>query len=577
VLQTSATFVEHGDRVRALEGGADSYLVEPVEPAELIANIKALLRLRRAEDKVRESERLLRLATTAAKLHTWSIVLEALQPLSVARLVDEARLMPVSEAGDRAAETRVHPDDIARLEDILRAALAGETQYDAEYRVIAAQGEVRWIASQGTVLRDPLGKPAQLIGVAQDVTERKLAEMERERLLKREQVARMEAEEATRLKDEFLATVSHELRTPLNAITGWVHLMRSGKLSQTDMERGLETIQRNAESQSRLINDLLDVSRIISGQLRLDVRPVALPGIVNAVIDTVRPTADAKGVSLHCSLDADVESVAGDPERLQQVVWNLLTNAVKFSDKGGEVSVGLQRTGDRVKLTVSDVGAGIAPDFLPYVFHPFRQAESTTTRSHPGLGLGLAIVRHLVELHGGRVSAASPGEGRGATFSVILPSVSASRSAPYQGVESTQSFSSSVLAKLATLNGIRVLVVDDETDAREVVVTMLRQTGAAVREAGSAADALALLNVESFDVLVSDIGMPGEDGYALIRTIRERHANAGAGIPAAALTAYARSEDRLRALAAGFQMHVSKPVQPEELVNAVATLAGKIE
>src|SRR3954449_7610132 len=270
VLQTSATFVEHGDRVRALEGGADSYLVEPVEPAELVANIKALLRLRHAEDKVRESERLLRLATTAAKLHTWSIMLEAPQPLSVARLVEEAGL-PGNEAAEHVVPTRVHGDDVARLEDVLRAALSGERQYDAEYRVVGAEGEVRWIASQGTVLCDSLGKPVQLIGVAHDVTERKLTEIERERLLKREQVARMEAEEATRLKDEFLATVSHELRTPLNAITGWGRMLQAGTLTQTKAAQAIDAIVRNAMAQAQIIDDLLDVSRIVSGQLRIEV------------------------------------------------------------------------------------------------------------------------------------------------------------------------------------------------------------------------------------------------------------------------------------------------------------------
>jgi signal transduction histidine kinase len=569
VLQTSATFVDGDDRVRALEGGADSYLVEPVEPAELIANINALLRLRRAEDKVRESERLLRLATTAAKLHTWSITLDEAHPLSAARLAEEAMLPPGNEADANSLALHVHLDDVKQLEDALRAALAGEMQYDAEYRLVG-DSTVRWISSRGTVLSDRLGKPGQLIGVAQDVTERKLGEMERERLLRREQAARMEAEEATRLKDEFLATVSHELRTPLNAITGWVHLMRRGKLSQTDMERGLETIHRNANSQSRLINDLLDVSRIINGQLRLDMRPVALPAVIGSAIDSVRPIAAAKSISLHCSLDAEVESVTGDPERLQQVVCNLLTNAVKFSDQGGDVRVDLRRAGDRIALTVSDSGAGIAPDFLPYVFHPFRQAESTTTRRHPGLGLGLAIARHLVELHGGSVSAASAGEGQGATFCVILPGKGIADDGPrrWHGDDG---------ASLAagSLDGVRVLIVDDEPDARDMLAAMLRQTGATVSEAGSAAHALALLGRETFDVLISDIGMPGEDGYSFIRSIRRRKADAVARIPAAALTAYAGSEDRQRALAAGFQIHITKPVRPAELMSAVGSLAGR--
>jgi signal transduction histidine kinase len=575
VLQTSATFVEGGDRVRALEGGADSYLVEPVEPEELIANIKALLRLRRAEDRVRDSERLLRLATTAAKLDTWSVTLADEQELSVSQFTQQTSLPLDLTDGSEPQSARIHREDHARLEGALRAALAGQADYDVEYRVITSRGEVHWIASQATVLRDARGKPRQVIGVAQDVTERKLADLERERLLKREQMARVEAEEATRLKDEFLATVSHELRTPLNAITGWVHLLRSGKLSPTDIERGLETIHRNAESQSRLINDLLDVSRIISGKLRLDVRPLALVGLIEAAIDTVQPAAEAKSVRLQAVLDPAAGPVAGDPERLQQVIWNLLTNAVKFSNKGGQVQVRLQRIDSHAELSVSDTGAGIASDFLPYVFHPFRQAEGTTTRKYPGLGLGLAIVRHLVELHGGRASAASAGEGKGATFTVILPIVVATKSA-WADADSYTLSSSSAPDALPTLAGVRVLVVDDEADARDVLSAMLQQAGAEVLSVANPAEALALLDREAFDVLVSDIGMPGEDGYALIRSVRQRAIDAGGRIPAAALTAYARTEDRLRALAAGFQIHVPKPVQPEELVTVVASLAGRI-
>jgi len=575
VLQTSATFVERGDRVRALEGGADSYLVEPVEPEELIANIKALLRLRRAEDRVRESERLLRMAASAARLGIWNILLSEDEQLSAKLFTQPSTLPPGEDLSDAGEPVQIHPDDFALLERVVRRTIEEHRPCDVEYRVIAKSGAVRWIASQATVLRNDSGSPMQVIGVAQDVTDRKLIDIERERLLKREQAARLEAEEATRLKDDFLATVSHELRTPLNAITGWVRLLQTGSLNQNDIQRGLETIQRNADSQTRLINDLLDVSGIISGKLRLDVRPLAIIPLIEAALDTVRPAAEAKGVVLLPALDPDVGQVAGDPERLQQVVWNLLINAVKFSQPHGEVQIRLHKVNSHAELIVSDSGCGIAPEFLPYVFHPFRQAEGATTRRHPGLGLGLAIVRHLVELHGGAVSAASPGEGHGATFTVTLPTVVAPRNLPDQVIARTAR-SSNLLDALPTLAGLRVLVVEDESDAREVISTMLQHTGALVRVAANADAALAVLDSEQFDVLVSDIGMPIQDGYALMRRVRQRAPAAGGRIPAVALTAYARAEDRLRALAAGFQIHVAKPVQPEELVTVVASVAGRL-
>lgn len=574
VLQTSATFVEGGDRVRALEGGADSYLVQPAEPEELIANVKALLRLRRAEDRVRESERLLRLAASAARLGIWNVTIPENQQLSARLFTEPITLPPGEDLGEASKPVRIHPDDSVLLERAVQGALDEQRACDVEYRVIAGSGHVHWIASRATVLRDSAGHPVQVIGVAQDVTERKLVDIERERLLRREQSARLEAEEATRLKDEFLATVSHELRTPLNAITGWVRLLQTGNLGQNDVQRGLETIQRNADSQTRLINDLLDVSRIISGKLRLDVRPLAINSVIEAAVDTIRPAADAKGVVLQSSLAPDVGPIAGDPERLQQVVWNLLTNAVKFSQPNGYVEIRLQKVNSHAELIVSDGGSGIAPDFLPYVFHPFRQAEGATTRKHPGLGLGLAIVRHLVELHGGVVSAYSSGEGKGATFKVTLPTVVASRNP--DRVVARAARSGNLLDVLPTLGGVRVLVVEDEIDGREVLSAMLQQAGAAVRVAASAEEALGMLDGAQFDVLVSDIGMPIQDGYALMRRVRQRPPTQGGRIPALALTAYARPEDRLRALAAGFQIHVAKPVQPEELVTVVASLAGRL-
>ncbi|MBY0232241.1 MAG: response regulator [Gemmataceae bacterium] len=372
------------------------------------------------------------------------------------------------------------------------------------------------------------------------------------------QKAQEEAERANRVKDDFLATLSHELRTPLNALLGWTHLLRSGKLDAATTARGLEVLDRNTRAQAQLIDDLLDVSRIVTGKLRIESKPVDLAGVLQAALDTVRPAAGAKGVAL--SLRAEGPCLTtGDAMRLQQVAWNLLSNAVKFTPRGGRVEAGIQRVGTWWELRVRDDGSGIDPDLLPHVFERFRQGDSSTTRQHGGLGLGLAIVRHLVELHGGTVSAESDGEGRGAAFRVLLPVAAV---APAQAEAPP--------VPLGEIRGLRVLVVDDEADAREMVSFVLAGAGAEVRTCAGAEEALACLDGFAPDVLVSDIGMPGQDGYALLRQVRER----GSLVPAVALTAFARAEDRMRALAAGFQMHAAKPIDPAALAHAVRALAG---
>ena len=418
------------------------------------------------------------------------------------------------------------------------------------------------------------GQPVAVEGIGRDVTERKRIERAREELLEREQQARLELEEASRMKDEFLATVSHELRTPLTAMLGWSHLLRTGKLNEESTTHAIETIERNARSQAQLIEDLLDVSRIITGNLRLDVRPVEPVGIIEGALEAVRPAAEAKGVRLEKSLDTNVSSVFGDPTRLQQVVWNLLSNAIKFTPEGGQVSIRVERTGSHVQIVVVDTGEGISADFLPYVFDRFRQADAKTTRRHGGLGLGLAIVRHLVEMHGGTVSAESAGEGQGATFTVSLPlmPVYQRRSTPELPTYSTGSSSYVPLECPERLDGLKVLAVDDEADTREVLRTTFEQCGAKVMTAASASEALTLLEEMRPDVLISDIGMPGEDGYELISQVRSLPVERGGRTPAVALTAYARAEDRLRALRTGYQMHVSKPVELAELVAIVARL-----
>ena len=439
---------------------------------------------------------------------------------------------------------------------------------------------------QQAVRISPLNHDGKIIGtltIIEDVTERVAREGElqaqveaRSRLLSSEKLARNDAERANRLKDEFLATISHELRNPLNAILGWAHMLRLGKLTPPNVDRAVETIYRNAKSQAQLVADLLDVSRIISGKLRLDVRPVDLLSIVNAAIDSIRPAADAKSIRLQTILDPAAGPISGDADRLQQIVWNLLTNAVKFTPKGGRVQVKVQRVDSHVEIVVTDSGVGISKEFLPYVFDRFRQADASTTRIHGGLGLGLSIVHQLVDLHGGSVSVHSDGEGKGASFTIILPFVGVvSTEKESEAVEQVHSDEINTFDGLPTLEGLKVLVVDDEADTRELIQEVLKDCGSEVILSRSAAEALEALEKYKPDILISDLGMPDEDGYSLISKIRALPSERGGHIPAAALTAYARAEDRMRVLRSGFQFHLPKPVDSAELVTVVASLAGR--
>ena len=387
-----------------------------------------------------------------------------------------------------------------------------------------------------------------------------------------------EAQEANRLKDEFLATLSHELRTPLTSILGWTNLLRSVRFDDATAARALETIERNARSQKQLVDDLLDASRIITGKLRLEMRPTELKSVVESACEAARPAAQAKGIELSLALDDAASLVAGDAERLQQVVWNLLSNAVKFTPEGGRVEVRLAREATQARISVTDTGEGIKAEFLPFVFDRFRQADQTTTRTHGGLGLGLAIVRHLVELHGGTVSATSAGEGQGATFAVRLPLLEYAKRGETARSETGQrdGDAAELAARRATLGGLRILVVEDEPDTRVLLGKALERYGATVEACELADEALAALERRSFDCILSDIAMPGEDGYTFIEKLRERDAARGDGqTPAIALTAYAREEDRQRALAAGFQLHLAKPIAPKELAAAVANVVGR--
>jgi PAS domain S-box-containing protein len=385
-----------------------------------------------------------------------------------------------------------------------------------------------------------------------------------------------QAEEASRLKDEFLATLSHELRTPLNAIIGWAHLLRGGQLDQAGTARALETIDRNAKVQAQLISDVLDVSRIIRGKLQLEIRLLELPAVIEAALDALRPAADGKGVRIQSTLDPESGLVSGDPNRLQQVLWNLLSNAIRFSPRGGRVQVSLARTGAHVEVRIVDDGAGIAPEFLPHVFERFRQADASSTRKHSGLGLGLAIVRHIVELHGGVVEAFSEGEGKGSAFVVKLPlAAAAAEAVPRKAEARPRATTGEEMIEGPSLEGVRVLVVDDERDSRDLIATVLERQGARVVAVSSAGEALAAIGHEVPDVLVSDIEMPEQSGYDLLREVRALAPERGGRLPAAALTAYASAQDRMKALLSGFQLHVAKPVPPGELVAVVASLAGR--
>lgn len=452
---------------------------------------------------------------------------------------------------------------------------AGE-RLNWQFEIVSAHGVRRWMETHAVPLPLPNGLVGQL-AVTRDITERKREE--RERLLSSERASRSEVERASRMKDEFLATLSHELRNPLSAIMGWSHILQTGALSAEEQIEGARVIERNARAQTQIIEDLLDMSRIISGKIRLDVQRIDLANVVRAAIETVDPAATAKEIRLRAVLDPLACSVSGDPNRLQQVFWNLLSNAVKFTPKGGTVQIILERVNSHVEVIVIDSGEGIAAEFLPNVFDRFRQADASTTRRHGGLGLGLAIVKQLVELHGGTVSAKSAGTGCGATFVVSLPLTVIHVDGAADGERRHPRFSATPQRFTAGehVAGVRVLIVDDEPDARAMVRRLLEDCQVEVIAAASAAEAFEALVQWRPDVLVSDIGMPNEDGYSLIRRVRSLPPENGGVTPAVALTAYARADDRISIVAAGFQQHLAKPVEPAELLTIIASLAGRLD
>jgi PAS domain S-box-containing protein len=560
--------MEEAERLRALEAGANDFVLKPFSERELYLRVHTNLEmvLLRRETALRESEAHLKLILDGAMDAVVSMdatdVLTYWNPQAEKTFgwkADEA-------VGQRFADLVLAPElRAAHYKDMERYFATNEAPW------VDRRTQTEGIRRDGT--RFALELSVTVVKAwgfytfnvfARDLSAGRLADDERKRLLD-------QAREVGRTKDEFLALLSHELRTPLSAIVGWAHMLRTSELDEATRARAIETIDRNAKVQNQLIEDILDVSRIVAGKFHIEKRSVDLVKVVEAARDTVAPMAAARKVDLRMNVEGPLQLTTGDPDRLQQVVWNLLTNAIKFTPAGGTVTVDLRRSDDDFILTVTDSGSGIDPAFLPHIFERFRQGSASDSRRQGGLGLGLSIVRHIVEMHDGNVEARSEGRDKGATFVVRLPFVDAGegRVAPL-GREPQEGMASS-----PRLDGIRVLVVDDEEDARDLITAVLQERGATVSAAGSASEAVAIVQGERPDVLLSDISMRDEDGYDLIRKVRALPADQGGRTPAAALTAYGRLEDRMKALSAGFQLHVAKPVDPAELVAVVASLGGR--
>jgi PAS domain S-box-containing protein len=455
--------------------------------------------------------------------------------------------------------------------EVLRQ-LASTGEYSGETTCRTKSGDERVIELSVFTMRSGVGEPQCYVSIMRDITARKRTEAKVAQLLVLERTARADAEKANRLKDEFLATLSHELRTPLNAVIGWSRILKTGRLDDESSGHAIEVIERNAWSQKQIIEDILDVSRVITGKLQLHLGPVNLVSVVNAALDAVRPALEAKDISVETDFPDNVKVIAGDVDRLQQVVWNLLSNASKFTPVGGTVGIRISQDETHTEIEIRDTGPGIAAEFLPHVFERFRQADGSTTRTHGGLGLGLAIVRHLVELHGGLIAAENQTSGSGAVFTVKLPLPSTELS--LTNVPAAAPVDTNVTE--VDLQNVRILVVEDELDALDLIMIDLTAHGAKVRGAVSASQALELLASDQFDLLISDIGMADTDGYNLIKQVRKQEGEKGEHIPAIALTAYARTQDRIRAIAAGYNTHVAKPVELRELVTVVKCLTGKI-
>lgn len=567
VVHISATFVGEETKANSAQAGADIYLAEPVAPHELTSTVQTVLRLRATERTLAESEARLRLATEGAGIATWDLPVRPGPATWSAHFYAMLGLDPQVRASIDTWLERVARDEREAVAASLMAALQGTGSFALEHWIErGGDGEARCLAVFGTMQHDDAGQPKHLIGVAMDITERKRAEAEREEALQRARIAQQAAEDAARMKDEFLAILSHELRTPMAAVLGWLHLARSGELPPEEQAKALAIVERNAQLQVQLVNDLLDVSRIITGKLELERDVVAIDRLLRGAVESARVLAGERGVRLALRLGAGPWTARGSANRLEQVFGNLLANAVKFSREGGTVAVSAEREDGHAVITVTDEGEGIDPALLPHIFENFRQADSSTRRRHGGLGLGLAIVRSLVELHGGHVVADSEGPGKGSRFTVALPLLAAE-----QGLEAGEEEAVRPLATDA-LRGVRVLVVEDEADHRELVRHILAAAGATVRAAGGAEAALRLVAGWRPELMVLDIAMPDMDGYELLARLRRVLL---AAPPAIALTGFAAASDAARALQAGFQAHHAKPFQPQQLLRTAARLARK--
>jgi PAS domain S-box-containing protein len=567
VVHISVTYVTEAAEAFSLDAGADIYLAEPVGPHEIASAVRTLLKLRDTETGLAAAEERLRLATEGAGIATWDIDVPSGAAVWSRKFYGMLGYELTQPPSWGAWIARARADDRDALVAALERSRRG-LPFSVEHWIVRADtGEERCIAPYGRMHLDRDGDPHRLIGVAIDVTEKHRAEAAREQLLRQAQAAQQAAEEAARMKDEFLAVLSHELRTPMSAMVGWLDLIRTGQLTPEQHRTALETIERNARLQTQLVNDLLDVSRIVTGKMELEAGTVSVDQALENALQTARIAAGTKEIELVAPRGRSGWVVIGNPERLQQVFSNLLSNAVKFTPRGRRVEVRAETVGTEVRISVIDSGEGIAPELLPHIFDRFRQADSSSRRRHGGLGLGLAIVHSLVELHGGRVTAESAGEGRGATFTVTLPlapepgrAAAAPRGDPASG---------------ESLRGVRILAVDDEEDAVGMIEHMLRLQGATVRTALNAADALEAVRGWRPDILVLDIGMPIQDGYELLPRLR-RELNADAGsLPAIALTGFAGAENSARAGAAAFQAHVAKPFERSAVCQLIARLAGE--